>query len=256
MQDTDAVPFESGPGGTRVTYTSGQAAFGAARDLRDKLLAVAAELLEGPVESVQLSQGRFVLAGNPQRALSVAEVVAQATAGTGSPLRGDMSVTSTPPHVTSFCAQAAEVEVDPDTGQVTVKKIVTAHDVGTILNPLAHQGQIEGGLMQGFGYALMEELRTEDGQISTLSLGEYKVPTIKDIPELVTVLLEPEPGSGTVRGQRHRRKQQHPGGRCHRQRHLRRRGRAGDGLAAHGGKGVCCFASEARRVDTPRPTIL
>jgi CO/xanthine dehydrogenase Mo-binding subunit len=194
MQDTDAVPYESGPGGTRVTYTSGQAAFGAAQDLRDKLRAVAAELLEGPVESVQLSQGRFMLAGNPQRALSVAEVVAQATAGTGSPLRGDMSVTSTPPHVTSFCAQAAEVEVDPDTGQVTVKKIVTAHDVGTILNPLTHQGQIEGGLLQGFGYALMEELRTEEGQISTLSLGDYKIPTIKDIPELVTVLLEPGPG--------------------------------------------------------------
>ena len=163
-------------------------------------MAVAAELLEGPVESVQLSQGRFVLAGNPQRAFSVAEVVAQATAGTESPLRGDMSVTSTPPHVTSFCAQAAEVEVDPDTGQVTVKKIVTAHDVGTILNPLAHQGQIEGGLMQGFGYALMEELRAEDGQISTLSLGEYKVPTIKDIPELVTVLLDPSPGPAPYEG--------------------------------------------------------
>ena len=87
--------------------------------------------------------------GTPPRSLSVAEVVAQAISGTESPLRGDMSVTSTPPHVTSFCAQAAEVEVDPDTGQVTVKKIVTAHDVGTILNPLAHQGQIEGGLMQG-----------------------------------------------------------------------------------------------------------
>jgi CO/xanthine dehydrogenase Mo-binding subunit len=200
MQDTDAVPFESGPGGTRVTYTSGQAAFGAARDLRDKLTAVAAELLEGPLESVQLSRGRFMLADNPQRALSVAEVVAQATAGTGNPLRGDMSVTSTPPHVTSFCAQAAEVEVDPDTGQVTVKKIVTAHDVGTILNPLAHQGQIDGGLMQGFGYALMEELRTEDGQISTLSLGEYKLPTIKDIPELVTVLLDPSPGPAPYEG--------------------------------------------------------
>ena len=116
-------PYESGPGGTRVTYTAGQAAFGAAKDLRDKLRAVAAELLEGPVESVQLSQGQFVLAGNPPRALSVAEVVAQAIAGTGSPLRGAMSVTSTPPHVTAFCAQAAEVEVDPDTGQVTVKKI-------------------------------------------------------------------------------------------------------------------------------------
>jgi CO/xanthine dehydrogenase Mo-binding subunit len=195
MQDTDAVPYESGPGGTRVTYTSGQAAFGAAKDLRDKLLAVAAELLEGPLESIQLSQGRFVLAGNPSRTLSMPEVVAQAISGSGSLLRGDMSVTSTPPHVTSFCAQAAEVEVDPDTGQVTVKKMVTVHDVGMILNPLTHQGQIEGGMMQGFGYALMEELLTAEGQISTLSLGEYKIPTIKDIPELVTVLLEPGQGS-------------------------------------------------------------
>jgi CO/xanthine dehydrogenase Mo-binding subunit len=196
MQDTDAIPYESGPGGTRVTYTAGQAAFGAATDLRNKLCAVAAELLEGPVESVQLSQGRFVLAGAPSRALSVAEVVAQAMAGGGHPIRGTMSVTTTPPHVTAFCAQAAEVEVDPDTGQVTVKKIVTAHDVGTILNPLTHQGQIEGGLVQGLGYALMEELLTAEGQISTLSLGEYKLPTIKDIPELETVLLEPGSGPG------------------------------------------------------------
>jgi CO/xanthine dehydrogenase Mo-binding subunit len=200
MQDTDAVPYESGPGGTRVTYTAGQAAFGAAEDLRDKLCAVAAELLEGPVESIALSQGRFVLPGTPPRALSMAEVVAQASAGTESPIRGTMSVTSTPPHVTAFCAQAAEVEVDPDTGQVLVKKIVTAHDVGTILNPLTHQGQIEGGLVQGLGYALMEELLTDAGQISTLSLGEYKLPTIRDIPELVTVLLEPGSGPAPYQG--------------------------------------------------------
>ena len=194
MQDTDAIPYESGPGGTRVTYTAGQAALGAAEDLRDKLRAVAAELLEGPVESIELSQGRFVMPGTPPRALSVAEVVAQAIPATGSPIRGTMSVTSTPPDVTAFCAQAAEVEVDPDTGQVTVTKMVTAHDVGTILNPLTHQGQIEGGMVQGLGYALMEELLAAEGQISTLSLGEYKIPTIRDIPELMTVLLEP--GSG------------------------------------------------------------
>ena len=172
------------------------AALGAATDLRDKLCAVAAELLEGPVESIQLSQGQFVLTSNPSRALPVAEVVAQAMAGAVNPIRGTMSVTTTPPHVTAFCAQAAEVEVDPDTGQVTVKKIVTAHDVGTILNPLTHQGQIEGGLVQGLGYALMEELLTADGQISTLSLGEYKLPTIKDIPALETVLLDPGSGPG------------------------------------------------------------
>jgi CO/xanthine dehydrogenase Mo-binding subunit len=194
MQDTDAIPFESGPGGTRVTYTAGQAAFGAAQELRDKLLAVAAELLEAPVDRVQLSQGRFMLAGDSPRALALEEVVEQAIAPMGEPIRGDASVTSTPPGMTSFCAQVAEVEVDPDTGQVTVKKMVTAHDVGTILNPLTHQGQIDGGMIQGLGYALMEELRIEDGQISTLSLGDYKIPTIPDIPELVTVLLDPGPG--------------------------------------------------------------
>jgi len=194
MQDTDAVPYESGPGGTRVTYTAGQAAFGAAKDLRDKLLAVAAEILEGPAGSIQLQQGRFVMAANPPRSLSLEEVAERAIYTTGEPIRGDMVVNSTPPHVTSFCAQAAEVEVDPDTGQVTVKKIVTAHDVGTILNPMTHQGQIEGGMIQGLGYALMEELRTAEGQISTLSLGDYKIPTMHDIPELVTVLLEPGPG--------------------------------------------------------------
>ena len=68
------------------------------------------------------------------------------------------------------------------------------------MNPLTHQGQIEGGMVQGFGYALMEELRAEEGQISTLSLGDYKVPTIKDIPELVTVLLEPGPGPAPYQG--------------------------------------------------------
>ncbi len=194
MQDTDAIPYESGPGGTRVTYTAGQAAFGAAQDLRDKLVSVAAELLDTPVDHIQLSSGRFTSSGDASQTLSLAEVVQQALAPGGESIHGEMSVTSTPSRITSFCAQVAEVEVDPDTGQVAVVKIITAHDVGTILNALTHQGQIEGGLIQGLGYALMEELMTEEGQISTLSLGDYKLPTIQDIPELVTVLLEPGPG--------------------------------------------------------------
>ena len=86
------------------------------------------------------------------------------------------------------------MEVDPETGQVTVVRIVTAHDVGTILNPLTHQGQIEGGVIQGLGYALMEEITTEDGRISTLSLGDYKIPTMPDIPKLETVLLQSASG--------------------------------------------------------------
>jgi carbon-monoxide dehydrogenase large subunit len=200
MQDTDAVPFESGPGGTRVTYTSGQAAYGAAKDLRDKLLSVAAELLEAPVEQVQLVRGRFTTAGNPQRSLSIEEVVAQATSPSGGSLHGNMDVVTRPPDMTSFCAQVAEVEVDPDTGQITVTNMVTAHDVGTILNPLTHQGQIEGALVQGLGYGVMEELRIADGHISTLSLGDYKIPTMPDIPKLTTVLLDAGPGPAPYDG--------------------------------------------------------
>jgi CO/xanthine dehydrogenase Mo-binding subunit len=81
-----------------------------------------------------------------------------------------------------FFAQAAEVEVDPETGQVKVLKITSAHDVGTIINPLTHLGQVEGGMVQGFGFALMENLADEDGKILTNNLGEYKLPNIQDIP--------------------------------------------------------------------------
>ena len=82
-----------------------------------------------------------------------------------------------PVEVTSFCAQVAEVEVDPDTGQVTLRKLTTAHDVGTILNPLTHQGQIEGGVTQGVGHALTEHLIIQDGAVTNLHLGDYKLPT-------------------------------------------------------------------------------
>ena len=121
-------------------------------------------------------------------------MAARAHNATGQPVSGSHDYTSPPAEETAYCAQAAEVEVDTETGQVRVHRFVTVHDVGTVLNPLSHQGQIEGGVVQGLGYALMEEMVHEDGRVSTLSLGDYKLPTIQDIPELVTVLLEPGTG--------------------------------------------------------------
>ena len=199
IQDTDAVDFESGPGGSRVTYTTGQSTLGAAAELREKLTVLAAEYTGGAADALVLQNGRFVAgdsSGNPVpgQEISLKEVAARAVAAQGEPLTGHKTYTAPPSEYTAYCAQAAEVEVDPETGQVTVHKIVTAHDVGTVLNPMTHQGQIEGGVIQGLGYALMEEMETAAGQISTLSLGDYKIPTIKDIPELVTVLLEPAGG--------------------------------------------------------------
>ncbi len=86
--------------------------------------------------------------------------------------------------------------VDPETGQVRVDRLVTAHDVGTIINPMLHQGQIDGGVATGLGLALTEELVMEDGRITTANLGEYKLPSAADMPPLETVLVASGGGTG------------------------------------------------------------
>jgi xanthine dehydrogenase molybdenum-binding subunit len=98
--------------------------------------------------------------------------------------------------VPAFVVQIAEVHVDVETGQLQVKRIVTAHDVGTVINPVAHQGQIEGGLVQGLGYATLEELLTENGKVLTANLGDYRIPCTRDLPALQTVLIEDPSGPG------------------------------------------------------------
>ena len=193
IRDTDAVGFESGPGGSRVTYTSGQSTVRAAEELKEQLTVLAAEYMGASADAVTLEAGRFQ-SNEGGRAMPLKDVAAQAVTALGDDLVAENTYTSPPSHYTSYCAQVAEVEVDPETGEVKVTKFITAHDVGTVLNPLFHQGQIEGGVIQGLGYALMEEMETEEGRISNLSLGDYKIPTIKDVPELVTVLLEPDGG--------------------------------------------------------------
>ena len=85
---------------------------------------------------------------------------------------------------------------DPETGQVQLHRFVTAHDVGTIINPLGHQGQIDGGTVMAIGTALMEELVDDNGKITTQNLGEYKIPNILDVPRLKTVMVQSEGGPG------------------------------------------------------------
>jgi len=97
-------------------------------------------------------------------------------------------------------AQAAEVEVDPETGQVRVRRLASAQAVGTIINETGHQGQIDGCVVQGFGYALTEELTIEDGRVVTNHLGDYKMPTIADVPPLTTINL-PFHGEGPFNAQ-------------------------------------------------------
>ena len=98
---------------------------------------------------------------------------------------------------TSTVAQVAEVEVDRETGEVTVRRLTTAHNTGAILNPLTHQGQIDGAVVMGMGYGTIEELATdESGRVLTVNLGDYKIPNIMDIPILKTAILQSKAGSG------------------------------------------------------------
>jgi CO/xanthine dehydrogenase Mo-binding subunit len=173
---TDDFETDSGVGGSRVTHTGGRAAYHAAEKLKEQIQTEAAKLGVAASSLASIAQA----AARQGRTLEASHFFdAKAHAA-----------------VTSFTAQVAEVAVDPQTGQVTVRRFTTAHDVGTIINPIGHQGQIEGGLIQGLGYALMEEMKTEDGRISTLSLGDVKLPTVQDIPPLTTVLLEGPVGPG------------------------------------------------------------
>ena len=188
LESTAKMPYSSGSGGSRVMHTAGRAVVNAAIELRGKLVEAASSLLDAPEDQVSMQNGRLVAAG---RSVTIAEVVARTG---GESLTGEAILTSEMPELTSFCTQIAEVHVDPETGEITVNRFITAHDIGAILNPLNHQGQVEGGMIQGLGYALMEELELEDGHISTLSFGDYKIPTSADVPVLETVLIEGDAG--------------------------------------------------------------
>ncbi len=190
--DTDAVPFDTGVFGGKVTRTAGGVAHMAAQGARRELLRLAAELLGWPEERLSLSDG-MVRRQDTDESEPWERVLSRL--GRSITEKAVLKDESFPP-VTAFTAQVAEVSVDPETGEVTLRRVTTAHDVGTVLNPLGHQGQIDGGIVQGVGYALMEELLVEEGQVNSFSFGDYKIPNIKDIPALQTVLLEDGTGVG------------------------------------------------------------
>jgi CO/xanthine dehydrogenase Mo-binding subunit len=190
--DTDAIPFDSGVAGSRATRINTIVAYEAAQEAKRELFRLAARALGWPDDAVALVGGE-IRRTDQEAALPWTALLAR----TGESVTGRAHIEERGrSHITSFAAQIAEVSVDPETGQVTLLRYTTAHDVGQIVNPIGHQGQIDGSIMQGVGYGLMEELQVEDGRAINLSFGDYKLPTMRDAPPLTTVLVESGNGVG------------------------------------------------------------
>jgi carbon-monoxide dehydrogenase large subunit len=183
---TDIAPYDTGARASRVTYAAGRAAVQACDELRSQLMDRAAHLLECLPEEVDFRNAKFWFRQDPSQEVTLRKLVAQASSRLTVTVHED---SPEPDDVTYICAQVAEIEVDPETGKMRLHRFVTAHDVGTIINPITHQGQIDGGVVMGLGQAIMEELVIEDGQVTNASFGDYKLPTVADIPELKTVLV-------------------------------------------------------------------
>jgi CO/xanthine dehydrogenase Mo-binding subunit len=149
-------------------------------------------MLSSNEEQVVYKAGRFSNRES-SRSLTLAEVIAAANGPIIVSTEVDVPRKGSS---TSFTAQVAEVEVDPETGKVRLHRFVTAHDVGTIINPVGHQGQIDGGAIMAIGASLTEELISDNGKVTTQNLGEYKIPGIADIPVLKTVLIHSDGGPG------------------------------------------------------------
>ncbi len=197
--DTDRSTPDNGVGNSRTTHTAGQAALRTVQDLRERLLALAAEYLECSKERIRLEKGRFFTQGKAGRGIPMAEIAARA-AKRGTPVSAYGTYKSDAREITSFCTQGAEVEVDPESGHVKVRKFVSAIDSGTILNPVTYQGQVDGGFVTGLGYALMEEMPVEEGRVTTLNFGDYKIPSIKDLPSHVPLYYQEPSGPTPYQG--------------------------------------------------------
>ena len=200
MKVTDGVPDDQGASASRTMYSVGNAARAASANLKEKLLTLAAEILEVDRQDLEWGPGTISVRGTPARALTMTEVVQHAMRrrgeqpigtgvyhGHGVPLnaQGQGELQSF-----EYSTQVAEVEVDLDTGEVRVLRLTNAQEVGRAINPLIVEGQLEGGMVMGLGFALLEEVVCRDGQVVNPYAFDYRVPRAEDMPELTTVLLE------------------------------------------------------------------
>jgi CO/xanthine dehydrogenase Mo-binding subunit len=203
--DTDIGGFDGGSQGSRNTPVAGRAALDAAREVRQKVLDAAAQLLQASPTELDLADGYVCVKSKPGTRISMAEIGSVTTFGAGTIQGTGRAILPPVPHNPS-CASGllfaylasptyhvhfAEVEVDPATGNVSVLRYVVAQEVGKAINPMNLMGQIQGGVTQGIGFALYESLRiNEFGETLEKTLKAYRLPLAVDVPRVEAIISE------------------------------------------------------------------
>jgi CO/xanthine dehydrogenase Mo-binding subunit len=201
--DTGTTPYDRGTFSSRVTFYTGMAVKKAAEDAKRQLVEMASKMSEIPESDLLVENQRVVSKSHPEIALSFREVLEQAH-NREKPIlgrgwyggKGDYPSLPHKVHGKEYVpgwkygAQAVEIEVDDETGMIKVRRIASAHDVGTTLNPIGVSGQINGGVVMGLGYALHERLQFDEGKVINPSFMDYKIPSSHEIPEIVSIPVE------------------------------------------------------------------
>jgi CO/xanthine dehydrogenase Mo-binding subunit len=196
--DTDSAPVTGLSAGSKTVYTVGAAVLQAAEDARRQALEIAAKELEASMHDLEIVDGRVAVRGMPDRAITLAQIGK----------KGNLYMSKTPPvlgvsrpafsqQAPGFAGQLARIEVDLDTGELTVHDFVVVQDVGRAINPLGVEGQMQGGAVQSLGMALTEGLAfDENGRLTNPSLLDYRKLTAADLPDIETVIVEVPSPSG------------------------------------------------------------
>ena len=193
LRGTDTGAYDGGVMAQRGVHIEGRAVARAAESLLTLLKEQAASHWGVELGQVRWDNGRACLLSSTKRYLGLKELLNFTANG---PFKGLGYCKDNASDLFCFYAAVADVEVDSETGQVAVPRIHFTLDVTRVINPIIHQGQIDGGIMQGVGFTLMENLILDEGRIMTLNLGDYKIPNIRDIPELTTTLVQAKEGPG------------------------------------------------------------
>ncbi len=187
--DTDAIGYTSSTSGSSTAFKLGYAAYEAGLDVRRQLVERAARIWDAPADEVEYRDGVLQRRGRPDQRLTFKEAAAM-LADTGGPIVGRANVTARG-QAPGISANIVDVEVDPETGKVDVTRLTAFQDAGVAVHPSYVEGQIQGGAVQGVGWALNEEyFMSDSGLMLNTSLLDYRMPTALDLPAIDAVVLE------------------------------------------------------------------